>query len=304
MRSLMLGLVTIAALSAPARSDALREMAAQMFGPLPPVEGVSPELAELGRSLFFDVRLSAGGDRSCASCHDPSRGGADGLEVALGHDWQVAPRNTATVLNAVLNDTPSWDMLDGLASPSESGLRSLGTPEVLDALRGAPDLAEGLAAAFPDQGDPVSLATLAEALDAYLETLLTPAPFDAWLKGDDAALSDAAKAGLQHFIDHGCAFCHYGLNLGGSGYYPFGLVEVSGAGAAVLSDTSDAGLDFRAAPLRNVARTAPYFHSGKIADLGVAVAVMAESQLGSPLGEEETAAIVAFLESLSGEVAP
>lgn len=304
MRSLMLGLVTIAASAAPVKSDALREMAMQMFGPLPAPEAVSAEKAAMGRSLFFDARLSASGDVSCASCHDPARGGADGEPVALGHDWQTAPRNTATVLNAVLNDTPSWDLLDGPVGPSDSGLRSLGTPAVLETLRSAPDLAEGMAAAFPGVDDPVSLATLAEAIDAYLETQLTPAPFDAWLQGDDTALSDEAKAGFQHFIDHGCAFCHYGPNLGGVGYYPFGLVEVSGAGQAVLSDTSEAGLDFRAAPLRNVALTAPYFHSGKIDDLGVAVAVMAESQLGAPLAPEETAAIVAFLASLTGTVAP
>lgn len=299
MRSLMLGLVTSAALAVPAQSDAPREMAAQMFGPLPAVEGVSPE-AVLGRALFFDTRLSASGAQSCASCHDPAQGWTDGQAVALGHDWQSAPRNTATVLNAVLNDTPSWDLLDDPIGPSDSGLRGLGTPEVLDRLRAAPDLAAGLAAAFPGRADPVSLATLAEAIDAYLETLLTPAPFDAWLAGDDTALSEEALAGLQLFIDHGCAYCHYGLNLGGVGHYPFGLVEVSGAGQAVLSDTSEAGLDFRAAPLRNVALTAPYFHSGKIDDLGVAVQVMAESQLGTPLAPEEVAQIVAFLETLSG----
>lgn len=295
MRSLMLGLVTSAALAVPSHSDALREAALQMFGPLPPVEGVDPEMAALGRALFFDTRLSASGTQSCASCHDPAKGWADGEAVATGHDWQSAPRNTATVLNAVLNDTPSWDMLDGTENAVLSGLRSMGGDQVLAALAEVPDYA-ALA--------PHTLETLAAPIEAYLATLLTPAPFDAWLQGDDAALGDQAKEGLQLFVDHGCYFCHYGLNLGGTGYYPFGLVEVTGAGAAVFSDTSEAGLDFRASPLRNVALTAPYFHSGRIDDLGLAVAVMAESQLGAPLAEDEVAAIVAFLESLTGTVAP
>ena len=153
---------------------------------------------------------------------------------------------------------------------------------------------------LPGEADPVTFDNMARAIEAFEATLITPAPFDAWLQGDDAALTAEAQAGLQLFLERGCSFCHYGLNLGGDGYYPFGLVDAEGAQGYALGDTSDAGLDFRAAPLRNVALTAPYFHSGKVADLGVAVSVMAESQLGAPLAPEETARIVAFLESLTG----
>ena len=97
--------------------------------------------------------------------------------------------------------------------------------------------------------------------------MLTPAPFDAWLAGDDAALSAEAKQGLEIFMDQGCSLCHYGPNLGGDGYYPFGLVNAPGASAA-----EDAGHDFRTAPLRNVALTAPYFHDNGAKTLRDAVA--------------------------------
>lgn len=285
-------------LALPAGADPLRDMASQSFGPLPAAPDAAPELVTLGQALFSDPRLSASGGQSCASCHDPARGGADGQEVSQGHSWQTAPRNTSTVFNAMLNETPSWNPLDGADGATLSGLKTMGAEAQLAALKA--DFSPAFVAAFPDQPDPVTLDHAASAIDAYLGTLLTPAPFDAWLAGDDSALSAEAKAGLQLFVDRGCSFCHYGLNLGGQGYYPFGLVEAPGANGPALSDTTDAGLDFRAAPLRNVALTAPYFHSGKVADLSTAVAVMAESQLGSPLSPEETAQIVAFLESLTG----
>jgi cytochrome c peroxidase len=121
-------------------------------------------------------------------------------------------------------------------------------------------------------------------------------------------LSTEARAGLQLFMDKGCSSCHSGVNIGGHGYYPFGLVEKPGAdvlpvgdkGRFAVTETADDEYVFRAAPLRNIALTAPYFHSGKVWDLDVAVEIMAESQLGEALKPEETARLVAFLDSLTG----
>ena len=145
---------------------------------------------------------------------------------------------------------------------------------------------------------------------AFEATLITPSPFDAWLNGDDNALSADAKAGLQLFMDKGCSSCHSGINVGGHGYYPFGLVEKPGAdvlpegdkGRFKVTETASDEYVFRAAPLRNVAVTAPYFHSGKVWDLNVAVEIMAESQLGEALKPEETTQIVVFLDSLTGKM--
>lgn len=183
------------------------------------------------------------------------------------------------------------------------------TPDnVVATLNSLPAYVEAFKSAFPDESEPVSFDNMAKAIEAFEATLITPAPFDAWLNGDDAALGADAKAGLALFMDKGCSACHSGVNVGGHGYYPFGLIEKPGSevlpagdkGRFAVTDTADDEYVFRAAPLRNVGVTAPYFHSGKVWDLNVAVAIMAESQLGEELKPEETQQLVAFLDSLTG----
>jgi cytochrome c peroxidase len=146
---------------------------------------------------------------------------------------------------------------------------------------------------------------------AFLATLLTPgARFDAFLTGDETALTATEQRGLALFIQKGCAGCHAGANLGGKTFYPFGVVEPPPAalrppgdkGRSAVTGDPDDDYFFRTAPLRNVALTAPYFHSGKVRDLREAVRVMAATQLGPrrPVAADEVEAIAAFLESLSG----
>ena len=213
-------------------------------------------------------------------------------------------------MNAVLNDVHFWDGREAelalqSAGPVQAGLAFLDEPApMLARLQAVPGYADLFQAAFPGEG--VTGASLALALEAFTASLLTPAPFDAWLKGDDAALSAEAKAGLQLFNDRGCTLCHYGPMLGGADYFPLGLVELPGIDVRAVDEiAAGEGAEefvFRTAPLRNVALTAPYFLSGKVADLAGAVDVMAAGQLGSPLAPDETARIVAFLDSLTGSL--
>jgi cytochrome c peroxidase len=165
-------------------------------------------------------------------------------------------------------------------------------------------------AAFPEEKNPVSFDNFAKAIEAYEATLITPAPFNAWLNGDDGALNGDQLAGLELFMNKGCSACHNGVNLGGNGYYPFGLIEKPGAdvlppddrGRFAVTKTADDSYVFRASPLRNIDQTAPYFHSGKVWDLKVAVQIMATSQLGTELSDQQADQIVAFLTSLTGTV--
>jgi cytochrome c peroxidase len=320
-RLLMMSLVA-SAIGGAAAADDLRDAALQTFKALPStvpaVQGnpITAEKIDLGLALFFDPRLSASGVFSCYSCHNLTTGGDDNMETSVGHGWQKGPRNAPTALNAVLNEAQFWDgRADDLKAqakgPIQAGVEMANTPDnVVVTLKSMPAYVDWFTAAFPDEADPVTFDNMAKAIEAFEATLLTPAPFDAWLNGDDAALSEDARAGLALFMDKGCSACHSGVNVGGHGYYPFGLIEKPGSeilpegdkGRFAVTETADDEYVFRAAPLRNIALTAPYFHSGKVWDLPVAVEIMAESQLGEALKPEEVTQLVAFLDSLTGKM--
>ena len=165
--------------------------------------------------------------------------------------------------------------------------------------------------AFPNEPTPVSFDNFAKAIQAFEATMITPAsPFDQFLEGDAAALNEREKSGLALFMDKGCVACHNGINVGGQGYFPFGVVEKPGA--EVLPPTDKGRFDvaktateqyvFRAAPLRNVALRAPYFHTGQVWSLKQAVGVMGSTQLGITLSGPEEDDIVAFLKALTGQI--
>ena len=310
--------------AAGAQADELREAALDIFKPLPSTvpavknNVITPAKIDLGKALFFDPRMSASGVFSCNSCHNVGTGGDDNLETSIGHGWQRGPRNSPTVFNSVFNEAQFWDgraadLAEQAKGPVQAGVEMANTPEqVVATLNSMPQYVDWFKGAFEGESDPVSFDNFAKAIEAFEATLITPAPFDAWLNGDDGALSDIQKAGLEQFVDLGCSTCHAGVNVGGQGYYPFGLIEKPGAdilpegdkGRFAVTDTVDDEYVFRASPLRNVSLTAPYFHSGKVWDLKVAVQIMAESQLGEEISDEAATQIVAFLDSLTGTLPP
>ena len=307
-------------LSGFAYADAVRDEAIEIFKPVPSTtpavsdNPITPDKIALGKALFFDPRMSASGVFSCNSCHNLATGGDDNLETSIGHGWQKGPRNAPTALNSVFNEAQFWDgraedLKAQAKGPVQAGVEMANTPDnVIATLKSMPQYVTWFEASFPGEADPVTFDNFAKAIEAFEATLITPAPFDSYLNGDEAALSDMQKQGLALFMDKGCASCHNGVNVGGNGYYPFGLIEKPGAdvlpegdkGRFAVTSTVDDEYVFRAAPLRNVRDTAPYFHSGKVWDLKVAVQIMAESQLGEELTDEEADQIVAFLDSLTG----
>ena len=314
---------TLIAVSASvAFASELRDDAKDAFAPLPSTipavkdNPITPAKIDLGKALFFDPRMSASGVFSCNSCHNLATGGDDNMPTSIGHGWQKGPRNSPTVLNSVFNEAQFWDgraadLAEQAKGPVQAGVEMANTPDnVIATLNSMPQYVDWFKASFPEEADPVTFDNFAKAIEAYEATLTTPAPFDAWMNGNDDALNADQLAGLSLFMDKGCASCHNGVNLGGNGYYPFGLIEKPGAdilpegdkGRFAVTDTADDEYVFRAAPLRNIDQTAPYFHSGKVWDLKVAVQIMAESQLGEELTETEADQIVAFLGSLTGDL--
>jgi len=280
---------------------------------------VTRERVMLGRMLFFDPRLTADGNVSCATCHQPALYGTDARPTSIGVKQRPHPRNAPTILNAPLAFVNHWrgdresveDQAEqALKSPITSGLEERDVDDRLDRIGGYAPLFE---AAFPKDPHPITVKSMAVAIAAYERTLVTPSRFDAFLAGDVAALSPAARAGLQTFIKTGCAACHSGAGIGGGMYQKFGIVEdywtatgsstIDKGRADVTKDPADLYV-FRVPGLRNVAMTAPYFHDGSVATLPDAVTVMARVQLGAKLSDPEVNDIVAFLESLTGDLPP
>ncbi len=282
----------------------------------PTDNAMTREKIELGKMLFFDPRLSASGIISCNTCHNLGTGGDDNLPTSIGHGWQKGPRNAPTVFNAVFNKAQFWDgraedLKAQAKGPVQAGVEMASKPEqVVMTLKSMPEYVEHFARAFPGEADPVTFNNMAKAIEAFEVTLVTPAsPFDQFMEGNDVALTDVQKDGLGLFISRGCAGCHTGVNIGGQNYFPFGLIKRPGADILppadkgrfqVTKSVSDEYV-FRAAPLRNIALTAPYFHSGQVWDLKQAVEIMGAAQLGAEISDDEAGKIVAFLTSLTGE---
>lgn len=313
----------LAAGTAFASDDALRDKAKSAgLEPIPyglqevDDNALTREKIELGRMLFFDPRLSASGLISCNTCHNLGTGGDDNLPTSVGHGWQKGPRNAPTVLNAVFNKAQFWDgRADDLKAqakgPIQAGVEMANKPaNVVVTLKSMPEYVERFTSAFPGEADAVTFDNMAKAIEAFEVTLVTPAsPFDQWLEGNDAALTADQKIGLDLFIGKGCTACHAGANFGGQEYFPFGLVKKPGAdilppgdkGRFAVTKTASDEYVFRAAPLRNIAITAPYFHSGQVWDLKQAVSIMGIAQLGTELDDEEAGLIAQFLDGLTGE---
>lgn len=303
----------------PAAADDLAARARQVFQPLPAVEQPAAEQdaarVRLGAALFFDPRLSGSGVLSCNGCHNLGLAGGDLHPTALDDTWTSTPRNVPTVLNAALNGAQYWDgRAADLTVQAEMALTAAGemngTRERIEStLRALPGYRVMFRQAFPGTREPATLGNAAAALAAFQATLTTPdSRFDRYLAGDGAALDAREQAGLALFLDKGCAGCHGGATLGGATYYPFGVAQkpppallppTDRGREAVTRDPTDAYF-FRTAPLRNVAVTAPYFHSGAVATLDEAVRVMAATQLGLTLSAEEVRALTAFLGTLTG----
>ena len=261
----------------------------------------TPEKAELGRYLFYDVRLSGNGEQACASCHLQELAFSDGLVTPEGSTGAPLVRNSSSLTNVAYNATLTWanptlttletQILVPLFGDNPIELGASGyEAEILN--RFASDsLYPGLFAdAFPEDADPITLDRAVDAIATFCRTLISgDSPFDRFTYGDDpTALTDAQLRGMEVFFSERleCHHCHGGFNFSEATTHansPFeaelfhnnGLYNIDGEGGYPLDNTglfeftgdpSDMGR-FRPPTLRNVAVTAPYMHDGSIATL-------------------------------------
>ena len=165
--------------------------------------------------------------------------------------------------------------------------------------------------AFPGEKDPVTIDNFAKAIGAFERTLVTPASFDDFMKGNAGAMTEQQKKGLKRFLDTGCMTCHSSPYVGGQMYQKFGVFEpyvkytksekIDEGRFAVTKNEADKYL-FKVPVLRNVAMTPPYFHDGSVNKLDQAIWIMAKIQLGKDLSHQQTGDIAAFLTSLTGRI--
>ncbi|MGH2327141.1 cytochrome-c peroxidase [Campylobacter taeniopygiae] len=259
---------------------------------------------ELGKKLYFEPRLSKSGIISCNTCHNLGLGGADGVSTAIGNRWKENPHhlNSPTVYNAFLNNVQFWDgRAKNLADQAKGPIQSepeMATPAKLavEKISSLPEYVKEFKEIYGKSG--VSFDNIADAIANFERTLITPSRFDAFLNGDEKALSSDEKKGLRLFIDKGCVACHNGVNLGGN-MQPFQV-----AGKYKFSNLGDFKGDangmVKTPTLRNVAETAPYFHNGAIWKLTDAIKEMGSVQLGINISNKDAKSIETFLKSLTG----
>jgi cytochrome c peroxidase len=172
-------------------------------------------------------------------------------------------------------------------------------------LRSIPGYGEKFAQVFPDQEESVTIENAATAIGAFERGLVTPGPFDEFLKGDLQALTPEQAQGLRLFVDTGCVSCHAGPVLGGQNYQKLGLkkpYETEDMGRFEVTQKEADKMKFKVPGLRNITQTGPYFHDGSVKTLKESISLMAEHQLGKTLSDDEVTKIETFLESLTGEV--
>ena len=323
-------LCSLAVLPAGARQAAVAEFFSTRvprWFPVPkiPVDNpISEAKVELGRSLFYDERLSGNGTYSCGSCHQQALAFTDGLAHAVGSTGQHHSRSTMSLVNVVYNASFGWDerrwSLEAQMEvpmynehPIEMGLKGRDTEVLARFTKNSRD-ADRFRAAFPSEESPVTLSNIIKAIASFERVLVSAdSAFDRYLYQDDrSAMSPAARRGVALFFSDRlrCSECHGSVNLSGPTIFAGAMPSDP---EAFFHDTGVAAkpAKFRAPSLRNIAVTAPYMHNGSIGTLKDVVQHYARGGQSRPeksdrvggftISSSETDDLVAFLQSLTDD---
>lgn len=295
----------------------------QPITPIPQRIELDARKVALGRRLFHDPRLSHDDTIACASCHDLKLAATDARPLTVGIGGKVGTLNTPTVLNSGFNFRQFWDgRVESLEQQVEGPLHNplemaSNWAEAIAKLQRDATYPQTFEAIWPEGNvgrSAISAANIQRALAEFQRGLITPdAPFDRYLRGDEQALTAEARQGWGLFRNLGCIACHQGVNMGGNMYANLGVMGDFFADRGKPLVKSDLGRFnvtgreedrhlFKVPTLRNVARTAPYFHDGSIPTLEKAIETMARYQLGQALSKSDTRSLAAFLQSLNGRL--
>jgi cytochrome c peroxidase len=286
----------------------------------------TPERVRLGRWLFYDTRLSAAGDISCASCHMPDAAFSQPTPVATGHKGQMGTRKSPKIINLAWPLYPHffWDgraasleeqALGPIANPIEMASTHQAMVETLSNIKG---YAQYFEQAFGTRE--ITKERVAQAIADYERTRMSGnSPWDRWQATQDPnAVSADVKAGHELFHGKaGCNQCHLGFNFTDTRFHNIGVGYDLDRGkfkdegrAAVTRAAEDLGA-FKTPGLRDCTRHAPYMHDGSIKTLAEVIDLYNRGGEGNPnldpkikplmLNAEEKGQLLAFLIALDGE---
>lgn len=321
--SLMVATAALAAVAAwlflPAKQNAKASLAENYQReptPFPDDNPFTIEKLRLGKSLFFDRRLSATGKLSCASCHDP---GNVWQSSAAQHKKNLANtrRKAPSLENVAWGEEFTWDgraksleaqILIPLFNPLEMATSET---ELLRKLNQLPEYKDQFATAFP--GQPVTITAMRQALATFERTIASkPAPFDRWIAGDEQAISEIAKVGFRIFTGKGlCSRCHRGWRLTDDGYHDTGLPSPDIGRFTVQPKIAMMKFAFKTPGLRNIAHRQPYMHDGSLSSLEEVVKFYNSEFIVRPslspemkrlhLSDREMESLVAFMKTLTSD---
>jgi cytochrome c peroxidase len=291
----------------------------------PPVRNAeNPALVDLGRDLFFDPVISASGKTACATCHRPEFGWAAKGARNSGDSGRPTQRKTQTLLG-IGHARPPFDWDGRQATLEAQAVSSIGigsmsmfaTPnevrvdDIVARLQKNERYVTKFAQALP--GRPIDLDTIVIALAAFERTIEPGmAPFDRWVAGDEAAISEAAKRGFVLFhTEAGCSGCHSGWRFTDDAFHDIGTSTTDRGRGRELKHDPKMQFAFKTPTLRAVALRAPYMHDGSLATLRDVVDFYVKGGVDRPsrspminpfdLTEDERNDLVAFMEALTGE---
>lgn len=315
-------MVILSMLSAAAHAQGPFE-ALPVKAPVPKDNPMTPAKIELGKSLYFDPRLSHNGTISCNTCHNVMAGGDDSRATSVGINGQKGGRSAPTVWNSGFLPVQFWDgraatledqAKGPITNPIEMGMKNHDV--AIERLSKIPGYVDMFKKAYPKDKNPLNIDNAAKAIATYERTLITPnSRFDKYMKGNKKALTAQEIRGMKLVEEVGCTACHYGPNFTGSlteaNYQKFPMTPnkdiekkynfTEDLGRYEITKNDDDKNVYRVQTWRNVALTAPYFHNGAVKTLDEAVKVMAKLQLDVDLKDDQVQDIVAFLNSLTGE---
>jgi cytochrome c peroxidase len=289
--------------------------------PFPKTNPYTPEKAELGKTLFFDPRLSRVAVQACVSCHNPSFGWEDGRKTAVGDNMVALARNSPSILNRAWGQAFFWDgradTLEAQATGPITSEAEMNMPMdvLIDRLKAIPGYQQRFGAVFPGEG--ITTDTIAKAIATFERTVVSAvAPFDRWIAGDEAAISEPAKHGFVVFNTTGqCTACHSGWTFTDDSFHDIGLPATTDLGrAAIVAGVAELERSFKTPGLRNIDQRAPYMHDGSAATLEAVMhhyvgGIVQRPSLSAAikpvlLSEQDVSDVVAFLKTLTSEDRP